>query len=234
MVTQKEWFKLNISAGDVKQLAYNLGADLCGIAPVERFQQAPKGFHPCDVLLECRSVIVFGATWPESSLKQGSAIYTMARDLMADKLDLVAKALALELRGEGAIVSPISSMNDCRWDEDGRRRGPISLKHAAELAGLGRIGRNTLLVNQRYGNMIWLGAVLTDSELACDAVVDRQFCPAGCRACQEACPANAISSDRLFSQRDCHKWAYKYPDGKETIVCHLCRSACPLCLGIRE
>lgn len=98
---------LSISADDVKQLAYRLGANLCGIAPVERFQHAPRGFHPCDVLPECRSVIVLGATWPESSLEQGSAVYTMARDLMADKLDLMAKALALELQGKGAVATAL-------------------------------------------------------------------------------------------------------------------------------
>lgn len=35
---------------EVKQLAYELGADLCGIASIDRFDDAPKGYHPLDVL----------------------------------------------------------------------------------------------------------------------------------------------------------------------------------------
>ena len=35
-----------ITNKEVKEIAYSLGADLCGIAPVERFKDAPTGFHP--------------------------------------------------------------------------------------------------------------------------------------------------------------------------------------------
>ncbi|HNW50026.1 MAG TPA: hypothetical protein PKH79_03025 [Prolixibacteraceae bacterium] len=33
----------------IKEVAYSLGADVCGIANVERFTNAPKGFHPSDI-----------------------------------------------------------------------------------------------------------------------------------------------------------------------------------------
>ena len=50
---------------------------------------------------------------------------------------------------------------------DGRKEqfGYISLKHAAEIAGLGVIGKNYLLTNPQYGNLIWLSAILTNAEL---------------------------------------------------------------------
>ena len=41
---------MKMSADDVKTAAVKLGADLCGIASVDRFTEAPKGFHPQDVL----------------------------------------------------------------------------------------------------------------------------------------------------------------------------------------
>ena len=50
-----------LTAELIKQRAAELGADLCGIAPVERFSQAPAGFHPTDVLPDCRSVISVAA-----------------------------------------------------------------------------------------------------------------------------------------------------------------------------
>jgi len=50
------------------------------------------------------------------------------------------------------------------------------LKHAAVRAGLGRMGKNTLLVNDRLGNMLWLGAILIDQELAEDALANYDAC----------------------------------------------------------
>ncbi len=44
---------------EVKTAAYDLGADLCGIAPVDRFAGAPKGFRPDDIWQDCRSMLVF-------------------------------------------------------------------------------------------------------------------------------------------------------------------------------
>ena len=39
-----------IKPQDIKQILFDMGADLCGIASVDRFGQAPAGFHPHDVL----------------------------------------------------------------------------------------------------------------------------------------------------------------------------------------
>ena len=35
-----------MTAGEIKSTAFDLGVDLCGIAPVDRFASVPKGFHP--------------------------------------------------------------------------------------------------------------------------------------------------------------------------------------------
>ncbi len=42
----------NVSVKSVKKLALQKGADLCGIAPVERFRDAPEGFRPTDAPTE--------------------------------------------------------------------------------------------------------------------------------------------------------------------------------------
>ena len=44
----------------IKEIMFALGADLCGIASIDRFDNAPKGYHPLDVLPTCKSVISFG------------------------------------------------------------------------------------------------------------------------------------------------------------------------------
>ena len=48
----------------VKEILFGLGADLCGIASMDRFANAPKGHHPLDVLPTCKSVISFGCRFP--------------------------------------------------------------------------------------------------------------------------------------------------------------------------
>ena len=57
-----------ISNADVKNMAYALGADLCGVASVDRFKDAPKGFHPLDVFPNCKSVISFAVRFPVGAL----------------------------------------------------------------------------------------------------------------------------------------------------------------------
>ena len=43
---------------EIKNYLLQSGADLCGIAGIERFSDAPEGYHPTDVLPDCKSVIV--------------------------------------------------------------------------------------------------------------------------------------------------------------------------------
>lgn len=52
----------------VKQTTMQLGADICNIAPVNRFKDAPEGFHPNDIFPDCKSVVVFLSHFPLSFL----------------------------------------------------------------------------------------------------------------------------------------------------------------------
>ena len=49
-----------IDSRKVKEILFSLGADLCGIASTDRFGDAPKGYHPLDVMTSCKSVISLG------------------------------------------------------------------------------------------------------------------------------------------------------------------------------
>jgi epoxyqueuosine reductase QueG len=53
-----------IDAGVIKQMANEKGAPLCGIAPVDRFEKAPAGFHPRDIYPGCKSVVVVASPFP--------------------------------------------------------------------------------------------------------------------------------------------------------------------------
>ncbi len=58
-----------ISSETVKKRAIHYGADICGIASVDRFVDAPKGFHPHDIYPDCKSVVVFAARFPLGTLQ---------------------------------------------------------------------------------------------------------------------------------------------------------------------
>ncbi len=225
-----------IKAEKIKGRATTLGTDLCGIAPVERFADAPAGFHPTDVVAGCKSVIVMAVRFPVSTLAASSpAAYTFVRNRLADKLDSITFQISSELESRGCCAVPIPSSEPYDYWDDSRRHGQgiISLKHAAVRAGLGQMGKNTLLINNKLGNMLWLGAVLLDKELEADPLAGYQACRPECSLCLEACPAKALDGISI-DQRKCRAISAKYTEGGGGVyTCNLCRKICPRHQGIK-
>lgn len=104
------------------------------------------------------------------------------------------------------------------------------MKHAAQAAGLGTIGRHSLLITSEFGSMIWLGAVLIEAEVEPDKLKDK-ICN-DCNLCVEICPINALENIEI-KQDKC--WQYAFGDDQEKkewrISCHKCRDVCPFNLG---
>ena len=55
---------------EIKKLCRSFGADLVGVASVERFVNAPKGYHPTNVMPTAKSVISLGMVLPKDILEQ--------------------------------------------------------------------------------------------------------------------------------------------------------------------
>ena len=220
-----------IDSKQVKEIMFALGADLCGIASIDRFENAPEGYHPLDVLPTCRSVISFGCRFPAGTLICKSHIpYTRVRNSITPKMDAMALDFCIEMEKRQVLCVPIP-VNESQWDEHtGRWRSIVSQKHAAQAAGLGTIGRNSLLITPEFGSMIWLGAVLCDQELEPDEM-KTPLCD-HCNLCVEACPVNALENPEM-NQQSC--WDYAFGTDEETqawrIACHKCRDVCPYQLG---
>jgi epoxyqueuosine reductase QueG len=109
-------------------------------------------------------------------------------------------------------------------------RGQISMRHAAVAAGLGTLGKNTLLLNEKFGNTLNIGAVLTDIELPSDDLAE-SICKDGCRLCLDSCPVGALNGTSA-NQKLCRMNTYtSNPRGFEVTNCNTCRVVCPMRYG---
>ena len=218
----------------VKATAKALGADACGIAPAERFAGAPEGFRPTDIYPSCRSVVVFLKGMPQELLETANPVpYSSTAFVIYAELDRLGVELARAMKLQGAKTVPMPcDAPYLHWEEAaGHGMGILSMRHAAQLAGLGVLGRNTLLLNQGLGNMGYIGAVLTAAELEPDPLVEGQECPEGCSICLDACPEGALDGTTA-NQLRCRKRSITQVGRAFTIYnCNICRRQCPRSQG---
>jgi epoxyqueuosine reductase QueG len=225
-----------IKSKDIKEIVKSLGADLCGIAPIDRFDKAPKGFHPKDIYKNSKSVVVFANRLPVESLFATSCVpYTYVNNIITQKVDELGFEVALELEDQGIRAVPIPSDDPYEyWEpENSYGRAILSLRHAGHIAGLGVLGKNTLLINNEFGNMIQIGAILVTAELEGDAIATYEGCPSDCNLCMESCPADALNG-RTVDQKLCRPHSnYRTDKGYILKKCNECRKVCPNALGIK-
>ena len=221
-----------INSSIVKQYGMDAGASVVGIAAAKDFGLAPEGFKPTDVLPECLSVIVLGATFSPEVLDD-TAEYTASRNAMLTAMTNMAKQVEKRVKADGYKTKVVSAAGGKWVGGDGCKEqfGFISLKHAAEIAGLGVIGKNYLLTNPRYGNLLWLSAVLTDAELMPDEKAQFSMCE-NCNKCVDACPAGALADLAEFGRKGCSRF-FVIEDKKFKIKCFLCRTICPYAFGTK-
>ncbi|HPO78002.1 MAG TPA: epoxyqueuosine reductase [Thermoclostridium caenicola] len=218
----------------IKELAYQLGADVCGIGSINRFENAPAGFSPLDLFDQCQSVIALGLALPKGLYEvPPRLLYGHFNRKICSILDAIELKLARELEERFnclAVPVPCDAPNEY-WDaENMTAKGLISMRHTAVLCGLGSIGKSSLLINPEYGNRLTIGAVLTDLELESDDL-QPDLCIAECSRCLDSCPVQAIA-DKRVNQKLCRLNTYgKTARGFDTVNCNKCRTVCPVRFG---
>ena len=221
---------------EVKQVLYDMGVDLCGIASMDRFDEAPEGYHPRDVLPQCKSVVVIAKAFPAGTIHCNTTVpYTITRNMLSDMLDKLAVQFGIEMERHGVVAVPAGTISHTFPNaKTNRFHSIVSAKHCAVAAGLGRIGRNTLVTTPEYGNMLWLSAILTDAELEPDELLTGDPCPDGCSLCIDNCPAGALGEPAM-DQMACYAYAFHTEEREEfKFKCYKCRTICPNCLGSKN
>lgn len=193
--------------------------------------------HPRSILDNARTIIVLGtpykASWgvgKKSEIRRlfgRVASYAQADRDYHDTLHERMKKLIVGLQQEVGLGSYRGVVDTA----------PLMEREAAQLAGLGWIGKNTLLLNQKYGSYFFLSAILSDRDIEPDEPMMTDHCGT-CTACLDACPTNAFPQPYVLDARRClsyltieHREAVDpvlRPHVEEWIFgCDICQEVCP-------
>jgi epoxyqueuosine reductase len=174
-----------------------------------------------------RAIVVLDNYYYDSAPSPGPKIARYARGEDYHRVTLARlKRLADFLRENGA--GSARSYTDT---------GPIPERELAQRAGLGWIGKNTMLLRPGVGSWFFIGTVLTDVELEVDPAFDTDHC-GSCTRCLDACPTKAFVNPRVLDATRCISYLtieQKGPIAPEfgahlegwAFGCDLCNEACP-------
>ena len=176
------------------------------------------------------SIICLGRAYDSPRLEIPAgwiAAYARARDYHKTIKEALRK-LTGAVRGEFPRVGRIRAFVDT---------GPVAEKAWAARAGLGFLGKNTLLIAPGLGSRLHLAVMLLEAELPPDAP-EENGCGCGeCRRCVEACPTGALISPWRLDARRCISYLTvetkgdipweEWPKVRSVFGCDICQDVCP-------
>jgi len=245
--------------------AKSLGFDLCGVVRAEKFPELektsewlargyagemkyltdPRRSDPQTIMPGLRSAIVcllnYNTAQPPSTDtappgSNGAASGWISRYAWGDDYhDVLRERL-------NALVESLGQ----RFTEPFEARayvdtGPVQERVLAKYAGLGWLGKNTLLLNQTLGSFFFLGVILTtldlERTLGANELPPPDLC-GSCRRCIDACPTQAFVEPYVMDARKCISYLtielrgaipeeFREPMGNHVFGCDICQDVCP-------
>jgi len=208
-----------LTSEKVKEVARAAGADLVGIAPMERFEGAPKQFDPRYIFPDAQTMIVLGFRIPRGSLRgiEEGTFYVSYCGMGYAGINWILQPMViwqvnqfLEEEGYEAVPIPncfpwcgISTQTgELRegWSRPVSEDKPapdvfVHLRIAAFAAGLGEIGYSKLLLTPEFGPRQRLACLITDAPLEPDPLYEGPELCDRCMLCARDCTGGAISTD---------------------------------------
>lgn len=189
----------------LKRAALDAGADLVGVATLERLRDGPPSADLTYLLPSARSLVSFAVALDRDALRAFFAktdwlAHGVDRKRKEQTLYGVADRLTGLLQAAGHEALAVN-VNDSYRPEDGssdvvRMREflpDFAHRYGALAAGLGRLGWSGNLITPRHGSAVTLGTVLTSAALAPDPLCAENPCDR-CKLCAVVCPVEMIST----------------------------------------
>lgn len=211
----------------IREKALELGADLVGFAPVERFKGAPLRMSPKGLMAESESVVVMAIHHPDAAVELGGeptphdiGPYNV-QGAMNAKLDDISFLLARFLEDLGFHSLPIAASNIWRYypykDTPVCFAPEIAHRYAAVAAGLGEIGWSGLCLTPQFGPRQRFVSVITNAKLTPSPIYTGEALCDKCMECVNTCPTDAFRKEvktintieiggRTFTFPEINKW----------------------------
>jgi epoxyqueuosine reductase len=239
----------------IRQKAALLGFAECGIAKAEKLTEhesafsdwLQKGFHagmeymsrnsemrlnPALLLENAQSVIVLLHNYFPQQAMHDDASYRISSYAYGDDYHDVIKKKLFALVQEISTHSP-DSVSRAFVDS-----APILERAWAARAGLGWIGKNSMLISRRQGSYFFISEIVTTAVLDYDKPFGGNYC-GDCNRCITACPTGAITDIRQIDSNKCI--SYLTIENKEEFIsetfngqtgnwifgCDICQQVCP-------
>ncbi|MEA3505098.1 MAG: tRNA epoxyqueuosine(34) reductase QueG [Bacteroidota bacterium] len=237
----------------IKAQALEMGFIACGIAKADyldnhadRYNEWIKnGYHanmdymarnaekrsdPTKLVSNAKSVIsLLYNYYPEKTLPEKDNYHIAKYAYGKDYHEIIKKKL-------WELLQKIEEKTDTTSSRVFIDTAPVLERAWAEKAGLGWIGKNSMLINKTHGSFFLIGEIITDLELNYDTPV-RNLC-GNCTKCIDACPTNAIIKEGVIDSNKCISfWTIEnreeIPEKFKDIFkdnffgCDICQDVCP-------
>lgn len=193
--------------------------------------------HPSSILEGCDKILMLGLPYLATEHQRPA-------DVCTDGFGKVARYAQCGQDYHDVIRAKLKQLKGWFRDQvpSARIRGvvdtaPLLEREFAEAAGLGWVGKNTLLLNKRWGSYFFLAALLTDFPLVPDRAHETSHCGT-CTACLDNCPTQAFPEPFVLNATRCISYLTIEHSGciEPTLAdkiqgwafgCDICQEVCP-------